>query len=45
MNDCPDTGEHPRADCAAYGCDNFLVEVEELVPWGTSKQGAKDWFE
>ena len=40
---CPDTNEHPAEDCRRYGCENYLDELRDLAPWGTSNRGLRDW--
>jgi hypothetical protein len=40
---CPDTAEHSTAECAVHGCPNFIAELVDLAPWGTSDQGLKEW--
>lgn len=40
---CPDTNEHKASECAKHGCENFIRELEELAPWGTSRRGLREW--
>lgn len=42
---CPDTSDHKTWECTKYGCPNLVAELEDLAPWGTSRNGLKGWLE
>lgn len=48
MNDddmCEETNEHPAADCYRYGCENYVREIEDHAPWGSSPGQLREWAE
>lgn len=40
---CPDSGDHLTVVCHQHGCRNYIDELHDLAPWGTSRTGLKAW--
>lgn len=43
---CPDGDPSHSADqCHIHQCPNVVAELEEIAPWGTSRQGLSGWLD
>lgn len=46
MNDddmCPDGDTHSADQCHVHHCENYVREIEDLAPWGSSPSQMREW--